>query len=47
MANFGCLLLGVHLLYDLQTALAHGMEHAEHFGAKGYSVHLLEVYKNN
>ena len=45
MANFGCPLLGVHLLYELQTARAHGMEHAEHFGANGYSVHDLEVYK--
>ena len=35
MANFGCPLLGVHLLYELQTARAHGMEYAEHFGANG------------
>ena len=35
MANFGCPLPGVHLLYELQTARAHGMEHAEHFGANG------------
>ena len=47
MANFGCPLPGVHLLYDLQTAGAHGMGHAEHSGANGWSVHPLEVYKNN
>ena len=35
MANFGDPLPGVHLLYELQTARAHGMEHAEHFGANG------------
>ena len=35
MANIGCPLPGVHLLYDLQTALAHGMGHAEHFSANG------------
>ena len=35
MANFGGPLPGVHLLYELQTARAHGMEHAEHFGANG------------
>ena len=35
MANFGCPLLGVHMLYNLQTARAHGMEHAEHFGVNG------------
>ena len=35
MANFGCPLPGVHLLYELQTARANGMEHAEHFGANG------------
>ena len=35
MANFGCPLTGVHLLYDLQTARAHGMGHAEHSGANG------------
>ena len=35
MANFGCPLTGVHLLYDLQTARAHGMGRAEHFGANG------------
>ena len=35
MANFGSPLPGVHLLYELQTARAHGMEHAEHFGANG------------
>ena len=37
MANFGCPLTGIHLLYDLQSAehmeWAHGMGHAEHFGA--------------
>ena len=35
MAKFGGPLPGVHLLYELQTARAHGMEHAEHFGANG------------
>ena len=35
MANFGGPLPGVHLLYELQTTRAHGMEHAEHFGANG------------
>ena len=35
MANFGCPLLGVHLLYELLSARAHRMEHAEHFGANG------------
>ena len=35
MANFGCPLPGVHLLYNLQTARAHRMEHAEHFAANG------------
>ena len=35
MANFGGPLPGVHLLYELKTARAHGMEHAEHFGANG------------
>ena len=35
MDNFGCPLRGVHLLYNLQTARVHGMEHAEHFGANG------------
>ena len=35
MANFGGPLPGVHLLYELQTARAHGIEHAEHFGANG------------
>ena len=35
MANFGCPLPGVHLLYDLQTARAHGTGHAEHSGANG------------
>ena len=35
MANFGGTLPGVHLLHELQTARAHGMEHAEHFGANG------------
>ena len=35
MAKFGCPLPGVHLLYNLQTARAHGMEYAEHFGANG------------
>ena len=33
MANFGCPLPGVHLLHDLQTTPAHGMGHAEHYGA--------------
>ena len=47
MANFGGPLPGVHLLYELQTARAHGMDHAEHFGANGWSVHLLEAYENN
>ena len=35
MANFGCPLPGVHMLYDLKTARAHGMGHAEHSGANG------------
>ena len=35
MANFGCPLPGVHMLYDQQTARAHGMGHAEHSGANG------------
>ena len=35
MANFGCPLTGVHLLYHLQTTSGHGMGHAEHFGANG------------
>ena len=35
MAKFECPLHGVHLLYDIQTARAHGMGHAEHFGANG------------
>ena len=35
MANFGSPLPGVHLLYDLQTARAYGMVHAEHSGANG------------
>ena len=35
MANFGSPLPGVHLLYDLQTARAHGMGYAEHSGANG------------
>ena len=47
MAKFGCPLPGVHLLYNLQTARAHGMEHAEPFGANGKSVHLLQVCENN
>ena len=34
MANFGCPLPSVHLLYNLQTARAHGMGHVEHSGAK-------------
>ena len=35
MANIGCPLPGVHLLYDLQTARADGMGHAEHSGENG------------
>ena len=35
MANFVVPLPGVHLLYELQTARAHGMDHAEHFDANG------------
>ena len=35
IAKFVCPLLGVHLLYDLHTARAHGMGHAEHSGANG------------
>ena len=35
MANVGGPLPGVHLLYELQTARAHEMDHAEHFGANG------------
>ena len=35
MANFRGPLPGVHLLYELQTARAHGMERAEHFVANG------------
>ena len=35
MANFGCALPGVHMLYDLHTAQAHGMGYAEHSGAHG------------
>ena len=35
MANFGCPLRGLHLLYDVHTALAHGMGHAEYSGANG------------
>ena len=35
MANFGCPLPGVHLLYDLQTARPNGMGHAERSGANG------------
>ena len=35
MANFGCPLPGVHLLYKLQTTPAPRTEHAEHFGANG------------
>ena len=35
MANFGCPLPGVHLLYDVQTARPNRMGHAEHSGAKG------------
>ena len=35
MANFGCPLPGVHLLYDLQTVRPNGMGHAEHSGANG------------
>ena len=35
MAKFGGPLPGVHLLYELQTARAHVMKHAEHFGANG------------
>ena len=33
MANFGCALPGVHLLYKLQTARAPRTQHAKHFGA--------------
>ena len=47
MAKFGSPLPGVHLLYKLQTARAPRMEHAEHFGANGLSVHLLEVCEND
>ena len=35
MANFGFPLTGVHVLYYLQNTRAHGMGHAEHFGANG------------
>ena len=35
MAKFGSPLPGVHLLYDLQSARAHGMGNAEHSGANG------------
>ena len=35
MANVRYPLPIVHLLYDLQTAPAHGMRHAEHSGANG------------
>ena len=35
MANIGCPLPGVHLLYDLQAARVHKMGHAEHSGANG------------
>ena len=35
MAKFRCPLPGVHLLYDLQTARAHGLGHAEDSGANG------------
>ena len=35
MANFWGPLPGVHLLYKLQTARAHGMELAENFGENG------------
>ena len=35
MASFGYPLPGVHLLYDLQTVRAHGIGHADHFGANG------------
>ena len=35
MANFGCPLPGVHLLYELQTTRADVLEHSEHVGANG------------
>ena len=35
MANFGCPLSHVQLLYDIQITQAHGMGHAEHSGANG------------
>ena len=35
MANFGSPLPGVHLLYYIHTARAHGMGHAQHSGVNG------------
>ena len=35
MAKFGFPLPGVHWRYNLQTAPAHRMEHAQHIGANG------------
>ena len=44
LANFGCPLSVVHLLYNLRIARPNKMGRAEHFGANGQFVHLLEVY---